>query len=62
MTHKSVGFIGGGRVTRILMGGLERAGQLRARVVVSDGNAETLSKLKGDVQKVEGVIREMENG
>ena len=46
MTHKSAGFIGGGRVTRILLGGLKRAGQLPGRVVVSDGNAEALSKLK----------------
>ncbi len=46
MTNKSVGFIGGGRVTRILLGGLKWAGQLPGRVVVSDGNAETLSKLK----------------
>jgi pyrroline-5-carboxylate reductase len=39
MTNKSVGFIGGGRVTRILLGGLRQAGQLPGRVVVSDGNA-----------------------
>jgi pyrroline-5-carboxylate reductase len=39
MTNRSVGFIGGGRVARILLGGLKRAGQLPDRVVVSDSNA-----------------------
>ena len=38
MTIKSVGFIGGRRVTRILLGELKRAGQLPSRVVVSDSN------------------------
>jgi pyrroline-5-carboxylate reductase len=46
MTAKTVGFIGGGRVTRIILGGLERAGQLPSRVVVSDSNSEVLAKLK----------------
>ncbi len=38
MTNKSVGFSGGGRVTRILPGGLKRARQLPDRVVVNDSN------------------------
>ncbi len=46
MAAKTVGFIGGGRVTRIILGGLERAGQLPPRVVVSDPNIEVLNKLK----------------
>ncbi len=46
MAAKTVGFIGGGRVTRITLGGLERAGQLPPRIVVSDPNAEILNNLK----------------
>ncbi len=46
MAAKTVGFIGGGRVTRIILSGLERSGQLPARIVVSDPNVEILNKLK----------------
>lgn len=46
MTFDSVGFVGGGRVARILLGGLRKAGVMPAEVVVSDGNAATLEKLK----------------
>lgn len=46
MTHKTIGFIGGGRVTRIILGGLERAGQMPQQIVVSDTNVEVLNKLK----------------
>jgi pyrroline-5-carboxylate reductase len=46
MTDKTIGFIGGGRVARILLGGFKRAGHLPARIVVSDTNAEVLLKLK----------------
>lgn len=46
MTAKSLGFVGGGRITRIFLEGWKRAGKLPDKVVVSDCNAETLSKLK----------------
>jgi pyrroline-5-carboxylate reductase len=46
MTNKTIGFIGGGRVTRIFLEGWKRAGQLPGQVVVSDCNPETLAKLK----------------
>ena len=36
MTAKSVGFIGGGRVAHIILGGLKKAGQMPGNVVVSD--------------------------
>ena len=48
MNIGSIGFIGGGRVTRIFLGGWKRAGAIPADVVVSDPNAETLAKLKTD--------------
>jgi pyrroline-5-carboxylate reductase len=46
MHHQSVGFIGGGRITRIFLGGWQKAGKLPERVVVSDAHAEVLSRLK----------------
>jgi len=46
MTNKSVGFIGGGRITRIFLEGWTRAQKVPASITVSDPNAETLTKLK----------------
>jgi len=45
MSSRSIGFIGGGRVARILLGGLKRAGAIPATIVVSDADAEVLSTL-----------------
>ena len=53
MTHSSIGFIGGGRITRIFLEGWRRAGQLPGKIVVSDCNAETLAKLKVRFSTVE---------
>lgn len=47
MTASSIGFIGGGRVATILLGGWARAGQLPAKVVVSDTDAGVLDRLHG---------------
>lgn len=46
MSNKSIGFIGGGRVTRIFLEGWKRANALPSNIVVSDCNGETLAKLK----------------
>lgn len=46
MQHKTIGFIGGGRVTGIFLKGWARAQQLPASITVSDPNAELLAKLK----------------
>jgi pyrroline-5-carboxylate reductase len=46
MSNKTVGFIGGGRVTRIFLEGWKRANALPANIVVSDCNPESLAKLK----------------
>lgn len=40
MTPQSIGFIGGGRVTRFMLDGWTRAGVLPSRVVISDPNPE----------------------
>lgn len=46
MSNKRVGFVGGGRITRIFLEGWTRAKALPASIVVSDSNAESLAKLK----------------
>ncbi len=53
MTHKTIGFVGGGRVTRIFLEGWKRAGALPANIVVSDCGAETLAKLKSQFPGVQ---------
>jgi len=53
MTNKTIGFIGGGRITRIFLAGWKRAGELPTRIVVSDCNAETLAKLKAQFPSIE---------
>ncbi|MGC8743093.1 MAG: pyrroline-5-carboxylate reductase family protein [Verrucomicrobiia bacterium] len=46
MHHKTIGFIGGGRITRIFVEGWQRAGKLPANITVSDANGEAVGKLK----------------
>ena len=46
MTGKTVGFIGGGRVAHIILGGLKQAGQMPAKVVVSDVSLDVLTRLQ----------------
>lgn len=46
MNEKSLGFIGGGRITMILLAALEKRRSLPAQVVVSDMNADTLRDLQ----------------
>ena len=53
MIFNNVGFIGGGRVTRIFLSGWKRANALPARIVVSDPGVETLPKLKADFPAIE---------
>ena len=46
MAEKTVGFVGGGRVARIILGGLERAGRMPAKIVASDTNPDVLKQLQ----------------
>ena len=46
MSNKTIGFVGGGRITRIFLEGWKRANALPASIVVSDCNAESLAKVK----------------
>ncbi len=45
MSIESVGFVGGGRIARIMIEGWERAGALPGRIVVSDPSEATLAGL-----------------
>jgi pyrroline-5-carboxylate reductase len=58
MTIPSLGFVGGGRIARILLGGLLRAGGLPERVIVSDVDQKTLDRLHADFPTVEAVYKE----
>jgi len=55
MTAKTIGFIGGGRITRILLGGWRKAGKMPAKVVVSDIDAQALARIKESFGTVESV-------
>jgi pyrroline-5-carboxylate reductase len=46
MIEKTLGFIGGGRVTRIILEGFKRKNLLFKEVVVSDINPDSLNTLK----------------
>jgi pyrroline-5-carboxylate reductase len=46
MQNPTIGFIGGGRIVSIILGGWQRAGVMPASVTVSDPNAAVLSGLK----------------
>jgi len=58
MSARTVGFIGGGRVASILIGGWARANALPGKVVVCDPNAEALARLKAK----HGAIETTEDG
>ncbi len=49
----SMGFIGGGRIVRILLEGLERKKKLPGRITVSDANPDVLSALKSRFPGIE---------
>jgi len=55
MSNKTIGFIGGGRITRIFLEGWKRANALPAKIVVNDCNAEALARLKARFPTVETV-------
>ncbi len=46
MTGNTIGFIGGGRVTRIILEGFRRKSKLPEGIIVSDTNIEVLNRLK----------------
>jgi pyrroline-5-carboxylate reductase len=56
MTNQSIGFIGGGRVAKIILKGWSRVGKLPNKIVVSDNNADVLIKIKNEFQHIETVV------
>ena len=46
MVGQAIGFVGAGRVARIILGGLKKAGRMPAKIVASDVNADVLKQLK----------------
>ena len=52
---KSIGFIGGGRVARIILGGFDRKKKWPGKVIVSDVNADILKDLQKRFPKIEAV-------
>ena len=54
-TFESIGFIGGGRVTRFLLHGWRRVARMPPHVRVSDAAPDVLSALKADFPTVETV-------
>lgn len=56
MRAESVGFVGGGRIARIMLEGWKRSGAMPARVVVSDPNAEALAALKARYPSIETCV------
>lgn len=55
MAAYSIGFLGGGRITRVLLGGWSRIGRLPGRIVVSDSDPQVLSGLQARFSTVETV-------
>ncbi len=56
MRNKTVGFIGGGRVTTIFLEGWRRAQRMPESVTVSDPNPEALAHLKARFPKIETTL------
>ena len=55
MSAKTIGFIGGGRITRVFLGGWRKAGTMPAKVVVGDIDAQALARIKESFGTVETV-------
>ena len=53
MNHPTIGFVGGGRITRIFLEGWKRAEKSPANVIVSDSNAEVLDTLKSRFPEIQ---------
>jgi pyrroline-5-carboxylate reductase len=53
MKIESVGFVGGGRATRIILNGWKKAGTMPSKVVVSDPDGAALEALAGIAPEIE---------
>jgi pyrroline-5-carboxylate reductase len=53
---ETMGFVGGGRVARIIMGGLKKAGRMPATIIASDTKPDILKKLQSGFPGVQTVL------
>jgi pyrroline-5-carboxylate reductase len=60
MDQKSIGFIGGGRITKIFLKGFKNAGVEFSNIKVFDPNEESLHKLKGAMPEIEITTNNLE--
>lgn len=58
MTDQSVGFIGGGRIVKIIVGGLKKANRMPEDIVVSDVDPEILQRLKKEFPHIKVAPRD----
>jgi pyrroline-5-carboxylate reductase len=56
MSEQTVGFVGGGRVARIILGGLAKASRMPAGILASDTNPDVLKRLKSEFPAVQTVL------
>lgn len=58
MRDYTLGFIGAGRITRIMLDGFKRAGRLPQQIVVTDSNQEALDALKRHFPNIDAVFND----
>ncbi len=56
MNGQTVGFVGAGRVARIILGGFKKAGRMPATIVASDINADVLKKLQSGFPEIQTAL------
>ncbi len=58
MRDYTFGFIGAGRITRIMLDGFKRAGRLPQQIVVTDSNQEALNALERRFSNIDAVFND----
>lgn len=56
--EKTLGFIGGGRLTGIFLGGLRKAGALSQKIMVSDVREEALERIKSSFPGIHAYLKD----
>jgi pyrroline-5-carboxylate reductase len=56
MKEKTIGFVGGGRVARIILGGLKKAGRMPETIIASDTNPGVLKKLQSEFPGIQSML------
>jgi pyrroline-5-carboxylate reductase len=59
MKQYTIGFIGGGRITKIILSGWKRAGVLPDEITVTDTNEDPLRALKKEFDRIETVVNDV---